>query len=56
MKVKISYTQEEKQQAERAAAMILKQTDSNQITSVKKSDRHTPFYHIYIAVKSAKKP
>ena len=54
MKFKITYTQDEKQQAEKAAALLLKQADCNQITSMKKSDKHAPFYHIYIAFKPKK--
>lgn len=55
MKVKITYTEPEKQQADKLAALYLEQLQSKNRISVSRSDRHKPFYHIYIADKPLKK-
>lgn len=51
MKVKITYTEKEKQQADKLAALYLEQLQTKNRISVSRSDRHKPFYHIYIADK-----
>ena len=55
MKVKITYTEKEKQQADKLAALYLEQLRSKNRISVSRSDRHAPYYHIYIADKLPKK-
>ena len=55
MKIKITYTEKEKQQADRLAAAYLEQLRNKERISVSRSDRHAPFYHIYIADKIQKK-
>lgn len=54
MKVKITYTEKEKQQADKLAALYLEQLQTKNRISVSRSDRHKPFYHIYIADKQSK--
>lgn len=46
MKVKISYTAGEKESADAMAAGIKKRLQN---TSVKRSDRHPPYRHLYIS-------
>ena len=46
MKVKISYTADETENADALAADIKKRLPS---VSVKRSDRHPPYRHIYIS-------
>ena len=55
MKVKITYTEKEKKQADKLASLYLEQLQSKNRISVSRSDRHKPFYHIYIADKQPKK-
>lgn len=55
MKVKITYTENEKQQADKLAALYLEQLKSRNRIEVSRSDRHAPYYHIYIADKQQKK-
>ena len=46
MKVKISYTADETKNADALAADIMKRLPN---ASVKRSDRHPPYHHIYIS-------
>lgn len=54
MKIKITYQQHEKQQADKLVALYLEQLQSRNRISISRSDRHKPFYHIYIADKQSK--
>lgn len=54
MKVKITYTEKEKKQADKLASLYLEQLQSKNRISVSRSDRHKPFYHIYIADRQKK--
>ena len=53
MKIKIAYTREEKRLANLIAALLAAQIkrSTGSGVSVKLSDRHAPFYHIYLADK-----
>lgn len=55
MKVKITYTEQERRQADKLAALYLEQLQSRDRITVKRSDRHAPYYHIYIADKQPPK-
>lgn len=48
MKIKISYKPEEEKKAVAAVVAILRLHPG---ATVRKSDRHAPFHHIYIATK-----
>ena len=51
MKIKIAYTEEEKEQADQLAAIYLERIQMSSSATITKSDRHKPFFHIYIADK-----
>lgn len=53
MKIKISFTQEEREQAEEAAELL---RFTMRMAKVKESDRYRPFYHLYLASKKRAKP
>lgn len=53
MKIKISYKPEEEQRAAAAVVALLRLHPG---ATVRKSDRHAPFHHIYIATQRAEKP
>lgn len=53
MKVKISFTQDEREQAEETAELL---RFTMRLVKVKESDRYKPFYHLYLASKKRVKP
>lgn len=53
MKIKISYKPEEEKEATASVVAILRIHPG---AIVRKSDRHDPFHHIYIATQRAEKP
>lgn len=55
MKVKITYTEQERRQADKLAALYMEQLQSRDRITVKRSDRHKPYYHIYISDKQPKR-
>lgn len=48
MKLKIAFQEHERDKAEKLASMNIAQLKGRKI-KVTRSDRHKPFYHIYIA-------
>ncbi len=48
MKVKIAYTKDEETRADAVAALFLKELHTHSACTLTRSDRHKPFYHIYI--------
>ncbi len=48
MKVKIAYTQDEEKRADELAALYLKELQLHGAVTLTRSDRHKPYYHIYI--------
>ncbi|WP_303835303.1 hypothetical protein [Ruminococcus flavefaciens] len=48
MKVKIAYTKEEEARADALAGLFLKELQVHSAVTLTRSDRHKPFYHIYI--------
>ena len=55
MKVKIAYTKDEEKRADRLAALFLEELQCHSSVTLTRSDRHKPFYHIYIADGRGKK-
>ena len=52
MKIKIAYTEAEKERAEELAALYFNKLNSEKgAITLTRSDRYKPFYHIYIADK-----
>ncbi len=52
MKIKIAYTEPEKERAEELAALYFNKMNSKKGTiTLTRSDRYKPFYHIYISDK-----
>lgn len=49
MKIKIAYTESESKRADELAALFVKELEQGCSVSLKRSDRHKPYYHIYIA-------
>lgn len=49
MKIKITYLQEEKRQADELASLYIERLSTHRRLTVKRSDRYKPYYHIYIA-------
>lgn len=55
MKVKIAYTKDEEKRANRLATLFLEELQRQSSVTFTRSDRHKPFFHIYIADKLRKK-
>lgn len=53
MKIKISFTEDERQQAEEAAELL---RFTMRVVKMKESDRYKPFHHLYLATKNRAKP
>lgn len=51
MKIKIAYTEPEKERADELAAMYLRKMQQRGTVTLTRSDRHKPYYHIYISDK-----
>ena len=49
MKIKISYTESERERADKLAELYLKHFKDCGPVVITRSDRYKPFYHIYIA-------
>lgn len=54
MKIKISYTESERERADELAELYLKHFKVCGSVVLTRSDRYKPFYHIYIADKNKK--
>lgn len=48
MKIKIAYTEKETKEAEELAGLYVKELQLRRPVLLTRSDRHKPFYHIYI--------
>lgn len=48
MKIKITYQEHEKQQADKLAALIRKELEPDAVIKETRSDRHDPYHHIYL--------
>lgn len=48
MKIKITYTESEKRQAQEIATQIKHKLEPDAFVTEKNSDTHKPFFHIYL--------
>jgi hypothetical protein len=56
LKIKIAYQQSEEKQAEEIARLINSECEADNLIKETRSDRHAPFFHIYLSVTSLLKP
>lgn len=56
MKIKIAYQREEKPKALELTRLIKRECELDSVVKETNSDRHTPFFHIYLSITNLIKP
>ncbi len=54
MKIKIAFTEAEKQQAQEVAAAIREKLEPDAFVNEKHSDTHKPYFHTYISTRNSR--